>query len=329
MVGREGDDIDASGEPERPAAGVELTAGAVARRLGVAPSTLRSWAHRYGLGPAGHETGRYRRYAERDVAELETMCRLVGQGVAPAAAAALARGQESGDGPVASAPATGGEPDGGRRSRARLVRGLVNASQRLDADAVVAGVSEHLAAEGVVATWQLVCRPALAVLDRQVSETGGCIHAQLMFAWAVSTALRPISAAADTTPDPVAGGAAVLLACTDGEQHTLALEALHAALVESRLPARMLGPSVPDVALDEACRRTRPDTAVLWAQTPRTARPGALRTAGSSARSVLAVGPGWAGLDLVDLPETVDTVDDLPAALRHVAARLGLPLELH
>ena len=30
--------------------GVELTAGAVAHQLGVAPSTLRSWARRYGLG---------------------------------------------------------------------------------------------------------------------------------------------------------------------------------------------------------------------------------------------------------------------------------------
>jgi MerR family transcriptional regulator, light-induced transcriptional regulator len=327
MVRRDGDDIDASGEPEGRAVGVELTAGAVARRLGVSPSTLRSWARRYGLGPPDHETGRYRRYSERDVAELETMCRLVGQGVSPAAAAGLAREHGTGDGPKARVPAHRGVPDGGRRSRARIVRGLVSAAQRLDADAVVAAVSEHLAEEGVVATWQQVCRPTMAALDRQVSETGGCIHAQLVVTWAVSTALRPISAAADVIPDPVTGHGAVLLACTEGEQHTLALEALHAALVESRLPARMLGPSVPDVALDEACRRTRPDTAVLWSQTPRTARPAVLEQVGGMAGSVLAVGPGWAGLDLADLPETVDTVDDLSAALRHVAGRLGVGLE--
>jgi MerR family transcriptional regulator, light-induced transcriptional regulator len=313
MVRSDGDDDGAPVAPRPGATGVELTAGAVARRLGVAPSTLRSWARRYGLGPPDHRSGRYRRYSERDVAELETMCRLVGQGVAPAAAAALAR-EHDGSSPRPR------ESDGGRRPGARVVRGLVGAAQRLDADAVLAAVSAHLAEHGVTATWQQVCRPVLAALDREVSETGGCIHAQLVVAWAVSTALRPISAAVD--PSPVVGGAAVLLACTEGEQHTLALEALHAALAESRLPARMLGPSVPDVALAEACRRTRPDTAVLWAQTARTARPSALARVGSTAGSVLAVGPGWAGLDLLDVPDTVDTVDDLPAALRHIARRL-------
>ncbi|MCD2196909.1 MerR family transcriptional regulator [Actinomycetospora endophytica] len=319
MGGSEGDDDGGSIAPRARPAGVELTAGAVARRLGVAPSTLRSWARRYGVGPAEHESGRYRRYSERDVAELETMCRLVGQGVAPSAAAAVARQHVPG-----AEPAVGADPEGGRRSYAQVVRGVVGAAHRLDADAVVAAVAGQLAERGVVATWQQMCRPALATLDREVAETGGCIDAQLIAAWAISTALRPVSAASD--PPAVASGAGVLLACTDGEQHTLALEALHAALAESHLPARMLGPSVPDVALAEACRRTGPDTVVLWAQTPSTARAVVLDQVGASAGSVLAVGPGWAGLDLLDLPATVDTVDDLPAVLRHIAGRLGAQL---
>lgn len=36
-----------------PVAG--LTTGALARRLGVSPTTLRSWDRRYGLGPAVRE----------------------------------------------------------------------------------------------------------------------------------------------------------------------------------------------------------------------------------------------------------------------------------
>ncbi len=301
-------------------AGVELTAGAVARMLGVAPSTLRSWARRYGLGPPDHESGRYRRYSERDVTELRVMCRLVGQGVAPAAAAALAREHTSG-GADTSGAGTGEEPEGGRRSQARVVAGLVGAAERLDADAVATTVGRHLAERGVVATWQQVCRPTLAALDRQVAETGGGqIHAQLVAAWAFSTALRPISAAADATSDATTG-ASVLLACTEEEQHTLALEALHAALVEAHVPTRMLGPSAPLVALDEACRRTHPDTAVLWAQTPETARPEVLAEVSRAAGAVLALGPGWSGLDLAGLPANVDTLDDLPAVLRYIADR--------
>ena len=31
-----------------------LSVAAVARRLGVAPATLRTWDRRYGIGPSGH-----------------------------------------------------------------------------------------------------------------------------------------------------------------------------------------------------------------------------------------------------------------------------------
>lgn len=185
---------------------------------------------------------------------------------------------------------------------------------------MVAAVGEHLAEHGVVATWQQLCRPALAVLDRQVSQTGGCIDAQLVAAWAISSALRPISVSGHAETGP-GTGVVVLLACAEGEQHTLALEALHAALAEAALPARMLGPSVPESALVEACRRTRPDTVVVWAQAPQTAQVDVLERLGSMAGSVLALGPGWSGLDLADLPEAVNTLDDLPAALRDIAGR--------
>jgi DNA-binding transcriptional MerR regulator len=39
-----------------------LSVAAVARRLGVAPATLRTWDRRYGLGPSEHEAGAHRRY---------------------------------------------------------------------------------------------------------------------------------------------------------------------------------------------------------------------------------------------------------------------------
>src|SRR5262245_61301382 len=72
-----------------PAAG--LSAGEVARRLGVAVTTVRTWDRRYGLGPARREPGRHRRYGPGDLARLELMRRLIGDGVAPAEAARVAR----------------------------------------------------------------------------------------------------------------------------------------------------------------------------------------------------------------------------------------------
>ena len=47
-----------------------LTVAAVARRLGIAPATLRTWDRRYGLGPTDHEEGNHRKYGPRDVARL-------------------------------------------------------------------------------------------------------------------------------------------------------------------------------------------------------------------------------------------------------------------
>ncbi|MEV0474761.1 MerR family transcriptional regulator, partial [Streptomyces prunicolor] len=83
--------MPAGGDAAYPsAAEVPLTTGALARRLGVAPTTLRSWERRYGIGPAVRAEGRHRRWTPRDVALLEEMCRLTSSGVPPAEAAKAA-----------------------------------------------------------------------------------------------------------------------------------------------------------------------------------------------------------------------------------------------
>ena len=64
-----------------------LSVAAVARRIGVAPATLRTWARRYGLGPSSHEAGEHRLYGANDLAKLTLMRRLITAGVAPASAA--------------------------------------------------------------------------------------------------------------------------------------------------------------------------------------------------------------------------------------------------
>ena len=75
-----------SGEVEE-----KLTVAAVARRIGVAPATLRTWDRRYGLGPSDHVEGEHRRYCPSDLAKLTMMRRLIVAGVAPCDAAEQAR----------------------------------------------------------------------------------------------------------------------------------------------------------------------------------------------------------------------------------------------
>ena len=67
----------------------QLTVGAVAARLGVAPATLRTWGHRYGLGPSGHSAGSHRRYTPEDVARLDLLRKLMLNGVTVSEAARI------------------------------------------------------------------------------------------------------------------------------------------------------------------------------------------------------------------------------------------------
>ena len=64
-----------------------FTVGAVAARLEVPIATLRSWNHRYGVGPPRHLPGRHRLYSETDIAVMRHMRDLISQGANPGTAA--------------------------------------------------------------------------------------------------------------------------------------------------------------------------------------------------------------------------------------------------
>lgn len=98
-----------------------LTAGAVARRLGVAVTTLRTWHQRYDLGPSHHEPGKHRRYTPEDVARLELMQRLTADGVPSGEAARWVRSRNITTAltprpPIGSPPANGTVPAYGSAS---------------------------------------------------------------------------------------------------------------------------------------------------------------------------------------------------------------------
>ncbi|MFF7972328.1 MerR family transcriptional regulator [Streptomyces sp. NPDC007905] len=315
-----------------PPAEAGLTTGALARRLGVSPTTLRSWERRYGIGPAERAAGRHRRWAPRDVVMLETMCRLTSAGVAPAEAARAARSEASRGGPPPTAvhdeTATGMRPPAhagaaGPPPSGDVRRGLARAAVRLDAPAVeeqlAAAVSEH----GLLRTWQEVMVPTLHAVGRKWASAGDrYVEVEHLLSWHISTTLRR-----HTRPSLAAPGAAtprpVLLACVPGEQHTLPLEALNAGLSQLGIATRMFGAAVPAEALAAAVGRLGPAAVVLWAQARSTASlPLAQHIAATEwgvkgARSqplVVLGGPGWAGrsgrgmLRPTSLPEALDSL---------------------
>ncbi|NEA98367.1 MerR family transcriptional regulator [Streptomyces sp. SID13726] len=291
-----------------PATG--LTTGALARRLGVSPTTLRSWDRRYGIGPAVRADGRHRRWTPRDIAVLEAMCRLTSAGVPPAEAARAAKGRAS--------PEQGGDPLPSATPRARSraagtlplgdvrqeCRGLARAAVRLDAPAVEEQLTAAVDTHGLAVAWQEVMVPTLHAVGRKWASSGDrYVEVEHLLSWHMSTALRRRTLPPARHGDALGPGP-VVLACVPGEQHTLALEALNAGLSELRLPTRMFGSAVPAEALTAAVERTGPAAVVLWAQARSTASlPLARHVAGAQwgvkgARRrplVMLGGPGWLG----------------------------------
>ncbi|MFC8782556.1 MerR family transcriptional regulator [Streptomyces nigra] len=319
----DGDDGDAG-------RGGGLTTGEVARRLGVAPTTVRTWDRRYGLGPDAHTGGRHRRWTPADVARLERMCALTANGLPPAEAARLAR--EGAPDDTATARPTAGPPPrraAPARSRAgsglRLgdvrqeCKGVARAALRLDAPALDALLAAAIEEHGLVTAWTEVIMPTLQAAGRKWESSGDrYVEVEHFLSWHVSGALR-------RSAPPVAAdrpSAVAVLACVPGESHTLPLEVLAAALSERGIPVRMFGGALPAGSLVAAVRRTGPSVVGLWAQSRSTAsRPLAQHVAGMEwgvrgARRrpvVLPLGPGWAGSPMPGMPRATNLAEAVAA----------------
>src|ERR1700760_4399161 len=279
-----------------PGSGAAWTAGQVARHLGIAESTLRSWHRRYNIGPHGREPGRYRRYSEADVARLRRMLELIKLGMLASDAART----------VAA-----GEPEA--VSAERDVADLVAAARAADSERCGVVLDNIMTRRGVVEAWETVCRPALAIVDAEQRDDPDCMDIEHALSWAMLGALHRVP-----RPPIAPGTRAVLLACVESEHHTLPLAALTAALATYRIPVRMLGAATPTQSLVRAVRDTRPAAVVLWSQRPDTARLPILRALRLHPARLLTAGPGWP-------PADSDRVEHLTGLGHALTALVGAP----
>jgi hypothetical protein len=306
-----------------------LPVAAVARRLGVAPATLRTWARRYGLGPTAHEAGAHRRYTTEDLTRLETMRRLSLEGLPPADAAQIALAGVADAGPFASPL-----PDRDGRLRRRpggpggrvlalpgadeVARGLGRAAMALDSRTATTIVREQLAAHGVLPTWGHVLLPVLTAVGDRWAATGEGVEVEHLLAECIEVGLREV---AERAHEPL-GGRPVLLACAPDELHSLPLHALAAGLAERGVGARTLGAALPVDALEAAVRRTGPAVLFVWSQLPATGDPRSLEGLPTTRppTAIVVGGPGW---DRRRLPSRVNVAPALAAGLDLVEQALG------
>lgn len=269
---------------------------AAAARAGVPTATVRSWNRRYDIGPQHHSAGRHRLYTESDVAVLKHMVTLIRSGARPASAARTALASITAELPAPLTP-----------------EALIGNAGRLDAARLVRDISANLRAHGVVSTWEHSLRPAFARIDARQQSGEECIDIEHTLSWAAVTSLRRIESVTVDRLVPV------LLACVDGDLHTLPMEALRAALAERGRTALMLG-SLPPEALATAIRRNpAAPFVVLWAQ--RSGDQSAVSTALATGAALTVAGPGWEDTALSDAVGRVGALDEAVALLTADQAR--------
>jgi MerR family transcriptional regulator, light-induced transcriptional regulator len=319
--------------------------GALARRLGVAPATLRDWERRYGIGPGGRSPGGHRRYRPADIARIEHMRRLVLDGIPPSEAARAALATESapaaGSAPATeSAPAAGSapaadppaqapttEPDvaawgaGGRSlplpGQLPQARGLARAALALDGPAIAGLLDRALDSSGVVPTWERLAVPVLIAVGERTATTGTCIDVEHLLS---TQLLAALAARVGRLAEPL-NVRTVLLACADDEEHSLPLYALAAALAERGVRTTMLGARTPPPALADAISRIGPAAAFVWSQTAATGDPAKIEGLARQRPPLrlFTAGPGWRGT-----PPGGRAVGSLSEAVQQASEAVGL-----
>jgi len=287
-----------------------LTVAAVARRIGVAPATLRTWDRRYGLGPSSHEAGEHRRYCPSDLAKLIMMRRLITSGVAPCDAAIKAKAHEG------SLSLEKLVED--FEVREEVVESLHRASKSLDKNFVETVLRKDIADNGVIASWTEVIVPLLFLVGDEWAATGTGIEVEHMLSELIKRLLRE---GVVEIKDPV-NTQPVLLASVGEELHCLALHALAAALAEKKIETFFLGARTPLEAISGMVKRSAPPAVFLWAQLVQNSDPKYFTDLPvvRPAPRVIVGGPGW------DQKECSDVVvaQDLTHACAEIERAVGL-----
>ena len=291
-----------------------LTVAAVARRLGIAPATLRTWDRRYCLGPSVHEAGNHRRYSSGDLARLTLMRRLVIEGVAPCDAAirakALCSDETVGD---VLEELIRGKPS--ENSTEDFVEIFFRAAYRLDDCFLESGLKQELARNGVICTWQEIVVPLLVRIGNEWERTEAGVEVEHMVSEVVKKVLLAVDVHEARNPRPI------LLAAPSEEQHSLALYAMKAALAERSISSYFLGARTPHEAVARMVIRIAPPVIFLWALLPENGDPAFFRDLPKvrPAPRILIGGPGW------NLDECKDALfsSDLKSACEEISRVVG------
>ncbi|MDO5729584.1 MAG: MerR family transcriptional regulator [Actinomycetaceae bacterium] len=203
-----------------------LTVAAVAERLGISPSTLRTWERRYGLGPSKREAGARRRYGPEEVAMLECVVRLVRSGVSPSDAAKSVR--ESHEVVATNDP---------------TISQLVEDAQNGCFDALQRNLDILISRQGLLRTWNEYIGPAMREIRYPVEGDKPGYAARTLLTQATLSVVHEIAQQSREQRRATPEGSAVLIVTDDARE--LHAHVIGVSLEWEGVPARVVSVIVP------------------------------------------------------------------------------------
>ena len=290
-----------------------LTVASVARRLGIAPATLRTWDRRYGLGPSSHVEGEHRKYDGKDLARLTLMRKLIVQGYSPCDAAEVALKSKA----KGSETSLNTTQEVESADCSELIESLLKAARVYDRSYIENTLRDQINKQGIITTWNELIVPVLIAVGNEWAELGTGIEIEHLLTEIITRLMQ----SSNQTPDLPINSRPVLLACIGEEMHTLALYTLGAALAERNIQSQFLGARTPISAVGAVVKKSAPPAVFLWAQL---AKNGKCEVIGDipkirPAPRIILGGPGWRKSSR----KSVVRVDCLDSAITEITRAVG------
>lgn len=231
--------------------GAHLRIGALSRRVGVSPETLRAWERRYGLFSPSRSAAGYRLYGDEDERRVRRMLEHLRRGVSAAQAARLARADQ--ESPAHDGPERTPALDA-IRAHMRL------ALDQFDEAGAHAALDTLLAAFALETVLRHAILPYLNELGERWRRNEASI-AQEHFA----TALLRGRLLGFARAWGNGNGPRALLACLPGDQHDLGLICFGLALRNHGWRITFLGADTPLATITETAQLMQPALVVVTA----------------------------------------------------------------
>jgi DNA-binding transcriptional MerR regulator len=296
--------------------------GSVAARLGIAPSTLRTWERRYDVGPSRRTAGGHRRYTETDIDRVILTQMLIARGAPPRDAARVAHSLDAAG--LADALSTEhGRAAPGEMETSDMAPRAFAAAKDGNSRQLGRLLTDAMDGLGAVRAWTEVVAPTLIEIGHEWSAGRLPIEVEHLASEVIAGELRAYTR---RVGDIDRSTSSIVLAGAEDDPHSLPLFAMEASLAEAGMGSMVLGARLPMRSLASVVEQQRPQVVFLWASLPRSDDEEALALLVDIARttSLILAGPGWppvtvrhvvdhGAIESTDLPATVQRIGELVA----------------